>query len=136
MNRQIARVVPVLVASVVVLSGAFVHRALSAPNVLSMLDSDKDGTVDLTEAKAAGAAAFDRLEKDHDGTLDRGELRGRIDPKGVAVADPDKDGTLDKGEYLALIEQRFKVADRDNDGTLDAAELKSSAGQALIRLVK
>jgi Ca2+-binding EF-hand superfamily protein len=92
-------------------------------SVLAALDRDKDGTVDLTEAKAAGSAAFDRNDKDHDGTVDPSEPHGWLSAKGMAAADPDRDGILDKAEYLAVIEQRFKAADRDNDGTVDAREL-------------
>ena len=79
---------------------------------------------------------FDKLDGDHDGTLDKRELRGRISGKELSAADPDKDGTLDKDEYLVVVEQRFKKADPDNDGTVDAKELKSSAGRSLAHLVK
>ena len=136
MNRQIAMVASALAAALI-LGGAFASPAWSTPKgVPAMLDPDKDGTVDLAEAKAAGSAAFDRLEKDHDGTLDRSELQTRLNAKAVAAADPDKDGTLDKAEYLALVEQRFKAADPDKDGTVDASELTSPAGQGLVGLVE
>ena len=92
--------------------------------------------MDLAEVKAAGSAAFDRLEKDHDGTLDSSELHDRLNAKDITAADPDKDGTLDKAEYLALVEQRFKAADPDKDGTVDASELTSPAGQGLVGLVE
>ena len=90
----------------------------------------------LTRFKKAGEAFFDKLDRDHDGTLDRRELRGRLSAKEFAAADPDKDGTLTKDEYLAVVEQRFKAADPDNDGTLDAKELSSRAGRALLRLLQ
>ena len=135
MNRQIAMVASALAAALI-LGGAFASPAWSTPKgVLAMLDPDKDGTVDLAEAKAAGAAAFDRLEKDHDGTLDHSELQSRLNAKAMAAADPDKDRTLDKAEYLALVEQRFKAADPDNDGTVSAAEFRTAYGQALARLL-
>jgi Ca2+-binding EF-hand superfamily protein len=57
------------------------------------------------------AALFDRLDRDHD-------------------------GTLTKGEYLAVVEKRFTAADPDKDGTLDRKELRSAAGRALVRLVR
>jgi hypothetical protein len=79
---------------------------------------------------------FDRLERDKDGTLDKHELSRRLSAKELAAADPDHDGTLTKEEYLAVVEQRFGAADPDHDGTLDAKELKSSAGRALLRLLK
>jgi EF hand len=135
MNRQIPMVASALAAALIV-GGAFVPLAWSAPKNILAIDSDKDGTVDLTEAKAAGSAAFDRIEKDHEGTMDHSELHGRLSAKDMAAADPDRDGTLDKAEYLALVEQRFKAADPDNDGTVDARELRSPAGQALVRLLK
>jgi Ca2+-binding EF-hand superfamily protein len=85
---------------------------------------------------AFSEAGFDRLERDHDGTLDARELKGRLSAKELAAADPDHDGTLTKDEYLALVEQRFKAADPDNDGTLDAKEFRSPAGRELLRLMK
>ena len=75
-------------------------------------------------------------DRDHDGTLDRRELRGRINKKDFVAADPDKDGTLDKNEFSAVVEKRFTAANPDNDGTLDAKELKSPAGRSLVRLLK
>ena len=62
--------------------------------LLQKLDPDKDGTVDLAEAKSAASKLFDN--RDHDGTLDKRELRGRLNAKDFAAADPDNDGTLDK----------------------------------------
>ncbi|MEO6780802.1 MAG: calcium-binding protein [Bradyrhizobium sp.] len=105
-------------------------------NLIRMLDTDNDGTVDLAEAKKAASALFDRLERDKDGTLDKRELARRLSVKELAAADPDHDGTLTKDEYLAVVEQRFAAADPDHDGTLDAKELHSRAGQALLRLLK
>jgi Ca2+-binding EF-hand superfamily protein len=106
-----------------------------AASALKTLDPDKDGTVDLNEAKTAASAMFDKLEKDNDGTLDRKELHGRIPDADWAVADPDNDKTISKDEYLAYVEAVFKKADTDNDGTLDAKELKTPTGHALLRLL-
>jgi Ca2+-binding EF-hand superfamily protein len=110
--------------------------AKSGLNLIRLLDTDNDGTVDLGEAKAAASAMFDRLERDKDGTLDKHELARRLSAKELAAADPDHDGTLTKDEYLAVVEARFRAADPDHDGTLDAKELKSAPGRALLRLLK
>ena len=113
--------------------------AVAAPKrsrAMRLLDSDNDGTVDLDEAKRSASTLFDKLDRDRDGALDRGELRGRLSSAQFAAADPDKDGTLSKDEYLKAVEDRFKAADRDNDGTLDERELRSSPGQALLRLLR
>ena len=102
----------------------------------SGLDTDGDHTVDLAEAKRAAEALFDKLDRDHDGTLDAKELRGRLSKGDFAAADPDKDRTISKEEYLAPVERRFKEADRDSDGTLTAKELHTRAGRALLKLLK
>jgi Ca2+-binding EF-hand superfamily protein len=115
---------------------AMVLPAWAAPNPIRLLDTDNDGTVDLAEAKKAASALFDKLERDHDGTLDKRELAGRLTAKELAAADPDHDGTLTKDEYLAVVEQRFNAANPDKDGTLDAKELSSAAGKALLRLLR
>src|SRR3979411_1662381 len=111
---------------------------LAAPRsaLVRMFDSDNDGTLDLAEVKKAASALFARLDRDHDGTLDRRELAGRLSAKELAAADPDHDGTLTAAEYLAVVEQRFNAANPDKDGTLDAKELNTTAGRALLRLMR
>jgi hypothetical protein len=103
---------------------------------VQLFDTDSDGTIDLAEAKKAASAVFDKLERDHDGTLDKRELARRLTAKELSAADPDHDGTLTRDEYLAVVEQRFGAADPDHDGTLDARELSTRAGQSLLRLLK
>jgi Ca2+-binding EF-hand superfamily protein len=136
LNLKTITLASLLAASL--LLAIFVTSALPAfaASALKTLDPDKDGTVDLNEAKSAATALFDKLEKDSDGTLDRKELHGRIPDAEWAVADPDNDKTISKDEYLAYVEAVFKKADTDNDGTLDAKELKAPAGRALLRLLK
>jgi Ca2+-binding EF-hand superfamily protein len=110
--------------------------ARSRRDPLYGLNTDNDQTIDLAEAKKAASALFDRLDRDHDGTLDRRELRGRLSAKELDAADPDHDRTLTKDEYLAIVERRFNAADPDHDGTLDSKELKTKAGQVLLRLLR
>jgi EF hand len=106
-----------------------------AASALQTLNPDKDGTVDLNEAKTAAGALFDSLDVDHDGTLDRKELGNRISAADWKIADPDNDKTISKDEYLAFVEVAFKRANPDNDATIDAKELKTPAGHALLRLL-
>jgi hypothetical protein len=108
----------------------------NAASALSALDTDKDGTLDLAEVKAAASALFDKLDTDSDATLEAKELKGRLGKDAIKSADPDHDGTLTKEEYLAIVEKLFHKADSDHEGTLDAKELRSKAGQALLRLIK
>ncbi len=129
----LASLVAACITPAMILTSAAPAFAVSA---LSALDIDKDGTVDLAEAKAAAGPLFDKLDKDKDGTLDRKELKGRISNKDWAAADPDNDKSISKDEYLAFVEVVFKRADPDNDGTIDAKEMRSPAGQALVRLLR
>src|ERR1700732_2127421 len=117
-------------------SGLPVSAKPNRTKPIPMLDTDNDGTVDLSEAKKAASAVFDKLERDKDGTLDKRELSRRLSARELAAADPDHDGTLTKDEYLAVVEQRFGAADSDHDGTLDAKELATKAGGSLLRLLK
>ena len=110
--------------------------ARSGGGSLYGLDTDNDQTVALQEAKKAASAVFDRLDRDHDGTLDLRELRGRLTAKELNAADPDHDKTLTKDEYFAVVEKRFNAADPDRDGTLDSKELRTKAGRALLKLLK
>ncbi|MGM4966945.1 EF-hand domain-containing protein [Tardiphaga sp. 1201_B9_N1_1] len=107
-----------------------------AASFLAQLDPDKDGTVDLAEAKNAAGKLFDKLDRDKDGTLDARELRGRMSKSEFAAANPDNDGTLDRAEYLAVVETRFRAANPDNDGTIDAREFATPAGKKLLKLLK
>ena len=103
---------------------------------IRMFDTDSDGTLDLAEVKEAASAMFARQDRDHDGTLDKRELAGRLSARELASADPDHDGTLTVDEYLAVVEQRFNAANPDKDGTLDAKELNTAAGRALLKLLR
>jgi Ca2+-binding EF-hand superfamily protein len=132
-RRMLATAMVVALGSVSLTGGTL---AATARGALRALDPDRDGTVSLAEAKAAASRLFTRLDRDHDGTLDRRELRGRMVSKEFAAADHDNDGTLDKAEYLAAVEKAFKAADRDNDGTVDAKELSSARGRVLLRLLQ
>ncbi len=91
----------------------------SAATALTAADTDKDGTLDINEVKAAAAAEFDKLDKDKDGTIDLKEAAHHVSKKNFIAADPDKDKTLSKDEYVALAVTLFKAANPDGDSTID-----------------
>ena len=127
-----------IAAAVTALIGAATPALAQKKNstLVGQFDTDNDGTVDLGEAKKAGAEMFDKLDADKDGTLDHKEVHGRLSRREFAAADTDHDGTLNKEEYLAVVEQRFKAADRDHDGTLTNWEFHTPQGRALTRLLR
>jgi len=102
----------------------------------ALIDTDKDGTIDMNEAKATASSVFDKLDADHDGALDRAELKGRVPEQDWATADPDSDKTLTKDEYLNYVEFAFKRADKNGDGMVDAKEARTPAGRVLMRLLR
>ena len=125
--------------ALVVTSGPIGAQADPPPSpheALAACDTDKDGTIDEDEAKAAAGALFDKLDADKDGTLDEKELQGHMTKKQFAEADPDNDRTLTRDEYLVFVTKAFRAANRDGDSTVDANELGTPAGRALILLMR
>lgn len=119
-----------------ILVGALTLAAPAFSDSSTPFDADNDGAVDLAEAQAAAGSVFDKLDGNHDGTLDFKELRGRIGIKALAAADTDNDKTVSKDEYLAYVASLFKKADVDGEGTLDTKELNSLAGRGLTKLLR
>ena len=113
-----------------------VTPAFAQSSLVGQFDLDKDGSVDLAEAKKAGAALFDKLDVDKKGVLTRKQLHGRLSSKAFAAADTDKDGTLSKDEYLKIVEERFNAADTKHDGKLVNFEFQTPKGKALTKLLR
>lgn len=98
------------------------------------LDTDKDGSVALTEVLAEARAVFNGYDADHDGNLTETEM---VDGKsGVRSAldgfvkqhnlemDRDRDGKVSAAEMAAQFKRFFDQQDANRDGKLDAAETK------------
>jgi len=119
-------------------ASASVAAETSGADAVKMHDTDNDGTLDLAECKAAGAATFDKLDADKSATLDQEELgdRGTITlvatPGGRMLfqARPSKD------DYVGFIVKQFDRADPDHEGKLDAEELQTEEGQTLVKLLQ
>jgi len=115
-----------------------VSAQMSGADAVKMLDTENDGTVDLAECKAAGAAMFDKLDADKSKTLDQEELgdRGTI----TIVESPHRrmffQTRPSKDDYVGYVAKRFELADPDHEGELDAKELETEEGQALVKLLQ
>lgn len=80
---------------------------------LHMMDRNGDGRVSLAEYQAFLSRGFRRLDRNHDGVLERDELRpGQRRHAPVTMK-----------AYLARIARVFRRQDRNRDGYLDAREL-------------
>jgi hypothetical protein len=63
------------------------------------LDTDHDGLVSRTEAKAAADRRFARLDANHDGAVTADEFRARAIAR-FDRRDANRDGRLDRGERV------------------------------------
>jgi len=99
------------------------------------LDADGDGAVSAAEFDASAQQRFQRMDANHDGVVDAGELaalKARMEarrgdrPGGrgdkLAEMDADKDGRITEAEALAVSRARFAKLDANHDGKLDATE--------------
>ena len=91
--------------------------AVGASDLLTALDADKDGIVDLNDVRLVARGICDRL-RDKEPSFTSKESQDRF-----------------KRRFLELVTALFKAADVDGDGTLDADELRSPAGRNLEKLL-
>lgn len=106
-------------------------------DLMRAIDIDRDGTLDLAEAKSAAAKRYDDLNPELDDALDRQEATRRsLASATFRAADADRNGVVNKAEWLALVERRFQAADPDRDGTVSRAELRSDRGKSLARFLR
>ena len=134
MNVKLLSVAALMAVSGIICVG---HSSplLAASASLTALDPDNDGTIDIPEAKAAGAKLFAKLDPDNDGTLDAKELAGRVTRP--ASRQPIPTTTEPRPERIRRPRRtRFKAADPDNDGTLDDNESTTDAGKSFLLLVE
>ena len=116
------------------------------------MDTNKDVTIDQTEAQAAQDrvqaeatanilketdAAFAELDKDRNGTLSKDEFRAtapKIKPSDgpqavISRFDTNKDGKVSMAEYEKPLLARFDGLDKNKDGKISDTEAKSSQGR-------
>lgn len=106
------------------------------PASVTVLDSDNDNTLDISEIGKAASDAFDNIDSDGDGKIDLRASGKRLLKKEFKKADADKDEQLDKNEYFATADSLLRTADKDKDGVLNEEEFNSKEGKKLQRLLK
>jgi Ca2+-binding EF-hand superfamily protein len=87
-------------AASVILAAVLSTSAFAASDAIQMLDTNKDGTVDMNEAKAAATALFDRLGGHQERCL-------ALVEKWFKAADRNGDGKLDGQELNAAAGKRL-----------------------------
>jgi len=115
--------------------------------IMNMVDTNKDGSIDATELRQAVQTTVQSLfltaDRSGDGQLDPSELNGAVVEVGRAglqtafkAADADNDGAVSRAEFdKAIVKPAnvvFRVIDADNDGRITNEELQKGT-QVLVR---
>ena len=93
--------------------------AVGASDLLTALDADKDGIVDLNDVRLVARGICDRL-RDKEPSLDLA---------------PKESQDRFKRRFLELVTALFKAADVHGDGKLDEEGLRTPAGRNLEKLL-
>lgn len=103
---------------------------------LRAFDINKDGRLDLAEAKSAAAAHFDELNPDRDDSLEVGEAAPVMSADEFRRYNTNHDGRITKRQYLDIVELRFNEARPPGSEELGRGDLETDRGKALLRLLR
>jgi hypothetical protein len=107
---------------------AYAQR-MSMDDLLAAMDANGDGALARSEAEAARARMFERLDRDSDGVLsqpERDATRSRGPSSGaqtITSGDVNGDGLVSRAEAMARPYRIFDRFDSNRDDVLSAAEL-------------
>jgi len=99
--------------------------------LLTLMDTDRNGMVSRAEFMRFMEAEFNRLDIDHNGELDPAELAhtqiwvagaGRVEQL-LRLMDKDRNGKVSRAEYMQFMEAEFNRLDVDRSGELSPQEL-------------
>ena len=107
-------------------------------NLLVLMDKDKNGSVSKDEFLQYLSQAFDSIDVDKSGKLERNELTNARFPFSkrtraattanvrqlVRLIDEDQNGTVSKDEFLQYMSQTFDRLDVNQSGELEREELR------------
>jgi hypothetical protein len=108
--------------------------AMSGAEVLKMLNHDQDQSLEISEVITAATATFNKINPDHDMTLEAAETKHILTAEEWKQFNLDGDSTLELDEWLAIARARFKAADTADTAKLTAAELDTPTGQSLVQM--
>lgn len=111
------------------------HKHVDACSIIAKFDRNKDGKLNIFEAKRAGKSLFKHLNPDGDFTLEPAEVHTRISEETFNKYNKFKGKGLDRIEWLRLVKHRFKAANPDGDRTIECDELHTKAGKRLLAVI-
>jgi Ca2+-binding EF-hand superfamily protein len=121
-----------LVAGLIALPATFAQAAPNPANTggqsraqaaFDRIDTNKDGFIDRTEMRASRAALFDRLDTNKDGQLTAEEMRAGRPSRGQRAANTQR--TISRDDFIARADQSLARRDTDKDGKLSFAEFSA-----------
>jgi Ca2+-binding EF-hand superfamily protein len=86
---------------------------------LNALDANGDGAVSKAEFDTFTGFAFEKMDKDGDGSLSPDEVDDHVVGDAFNMLDDDGNGSVSSGEFSSQMEEDFKAADKDGDGLLN-----------------
>lgn len=133
----------ILLTALTLTLGSSLAAADDAGSGRPKIDTNGDGSVDLTELQAvrpnATVEQFNRADKDGNGLLSREELRAAGRDMRRPPADTNNDGGISFEELQAqrpnITREQFAAIDADNNGSLSREEIRSGRGRMMFNRV-
>lgn len=83
------------------------------------IDTNNDGRISIEEYEIFMKDAFNKLDKDGNGYLTKGETADKLTEEQFSYLDKNKNNQIELDEFLDQIIAEFKRIDRDGDGYLN-----------------
>jgi hypothetical protein len=106
-------------------------RVAIACSIIDRFDRDRDGRLNIFEAKRAGKAAFAAINQGRSWTIQYDEVADRLDPASFDRANIIAIRGLDRLEWTRLVKDRFRAAAFDGR-TIGCDELMTPEGRRFL----
>jgi len=124
-----------LIAAAGTFGAAAPAEAAHKCGIIAKFDKNRDGKLNIFEAKRAGKGLWKKLNPDRDFTLEYNEVEHRISKHTFNKWNKIGRRGLDIIEWKRLVKHRFNAANPDGDRTIECDELQTHAGYRLMAVI-